>query len=108
MLRRRLEFHGASLLPGTCGLALIGRLQSTDVGASFTRSMHERELLTAKERNVFTLFQYSAGAIITNFFSSGAILFTLLTIDGSPAGLASVGCCVIIIFVTKNVGVNLL
>lgn len=42
MLRRRRDIHGASLLPGTCGLALIGLLLSTDVEASFTRSMHER------------------------------------------------------------------
>ncbi|QCZ31460.1 YjiH family protein [Escherichia fergusonii] len=95
-------------LPGASGLALIGSLQGTDIGASLTRSMCERGLLTAKERDVFVMFQFSAGAMITNFFSSGAILFTLMSIDGTSALPVSIGCCVAIIFVMKIVGANLL
>lgn len=95
-------------IPGATGLALIGSLQSTDVGASLTRNMYERELLTAKERDIFAMFQFSAGAMFTNFFSSGAILFTLLAVDDMPALPTSMGLCLIIIFSMKIVGVNLL
>lgn len=95
-------------IPGATGLALIGSLQSTDVGASLTRNMFDKQQLTAKERDVFAMFQFSAGAMITNFFSSGAILFTLLAVDGAPALPTSMGFCIVIIFVMKIFGVNLL
>lgn len=42
-------------------------------------------LITKRETDVFTMFQFSAGATIVNFFSSGAVLFTLTLADGSPA-----------------------
>lgn len=35
-------------LPGTCGLALTGCLQGTDVGTFLRCNMYERELLTAR------------------------------------------------------------
>jgi len=54
------------------------------------------------------MFQFSAGAMITNFFSSGAILFTLVAVDGTAAVPASIGACIAVMFIMKIVGANLL
>jgi nucleoside recognition membrane protein YjiH len=53
------------------------------------------------------MFQFTAGAAIVNFFSSGAVLFTLTTIDGSLAVSSSIGLAVAVMFVFKFVGANL-
>lgn len=95
-------------LPGSTGLALIGSLQSTDVGASLTRNLTDEGQITENERDVFAMFQFSAGAMLTNFFSSGAILFTLVAADGLPALPASIGLCIAVMFIMKIVGANLL
>lgn len=95
-------------IPGSAGLAMIGSLQSTDVGASLTRNLSDEGLLNEYERDVFTMFQFSAGAMITNFFSSGAILFTLIVADGTPAVPVSIGLCIAIIFVMKIFGANIM
>lgn len=95
-------------IPGTAGLALIGSLQSTDVGASLTRNLADEGQITSDERDVFAMFQFSAGAMITNFFSSGAILFTLMLADGTAAVPTSIGACVCVMFIMKIVGANML
>ena len=95
-------------IPGSTGLALIGSLQSTDVGASLTRVLADEGQITEKEKTVFTMFQFSAGAMITNFFSSGAVLFTLVAIDGTSAVPASIGLCVAVMFIMKIVGANVM
>ena len=95
-------------LPGNTGLALIGSLQSTDVGASLTRSLADEGELSEKEKDVFAMFQFSAGAMITNFFSSGAILFTLVALDGGPAVPTSIGACIAVMFIMKIVGANIM
>lgn len=95
-------------IPGSTGLALIGSLQSTDVGASLTRVLADEGQITDKEKTIFTMFQFSAGAMITNFFSSGAVLFTLVAIDGTHAVPASIGMCVAVMFIMKIVGANLM
>lgn len=90
------------------GLALIGSLQSTDVGASLTRNLADEGQISETEKDVFAMFQFSAGAMITNFFSSGAILFTLVAVDGTAAVPASIGACIAVMFIMKIVGANLL
>ncbi|MCW2096000.1 UNVERIFIED_ORG: nucleoside recognition membrane protein YjiH [Enterobacter sp. BIGb0239] len=95
-------------IPGTTGLALIGSLQSTDVGASLTRNLADEGQISENEKDVFAMFQFSAGAMITNFFSSGAILFTLIAIDGAAAVPTSIGTCVAVMFIMKIVGANIL
>lgn len=54
-------------IPGSTGLAMIGSLQSTDVGASLTRVLADEGQITEKEKTIFTMFQFSAGAMITTF-----------------------------------------
>ncbi|NOH60413.1 nucleoside recognition domain-containing protein [Vibrio sp. RE88] len=94
-------------IPGSSGLALIASLQSTDAGAAMTRQLKDEGRLTKRETDVFTMFQFTAGATIVNFFSSGAVLFTLTLADGSLAVTSSIGLAVTIMFVFKFVGANL-
>ncbi|MBW3695136.1 YjiH family protein [Vibrio sp. T187] len=94
-------------IPGNSGLALIASLQSTDAGAAMTRQLKDEGHLTKRETDVFTMFQFTAGATIVNFFSSGAVLFTLTMADGSLAVSSSIGLAVAIMFVFKFVGANL-
>ncbi|MCY9804519.1 nucleoside recognition domain-containing protein [Vibrio scophthalmi] len=94
-------------IPGSSGLALIASLQSTDAGAAMTRQLKDEGRLTKRETDVFTMFQFTAGAAIVNFFSSGAVLFTLTLADGSMAVTSSIGLAVAVMFVFKFVGANL-
>jgi len=94
-------------IPGISGLALIASLQSTDAGAAITRQLKNEGHLTKRETDVFTMFQFSAGAMIVNFFSSGAVLFTLNTMDGTPAVTSSIGLALIVMIVFKIAGANL-
>jgi nucleoside recognition membrane protein YjiH len=72
-----------------------------------TRQLKDEGRLTKRETDVFTMFQFTAGATIVNFFSSGAVLFTLTMADGSLAVTSSIGLAVAIMFVFKFVGANL-
>ncbi|EOD77983.1 hypothetical protein D515_03300 [Grimontia indica] len=94
-------------IPGNTGLALIASLQSTDAGAAMTRQLKDEGQLTKRETDIFTMFQFSAGATIVNFFSSGAVLFTLTLADGSMAVTSSIGLAVGVMFIFKIVGANL-
>lgn len=95
-------------LPGTTCLALIGSLQSTDVGASLTRNLEDEKQITVNEKNIFGMFQFSGGAMIGNFFSSGTVLFTLVYTDGTHAVPVSIGACVAVMFIMKIFGANLM
>ncbi len=87
-------------VPGIAGLALVSSLQSTDAGAGMTRALREEDVITEKEKTIFCAFQFSAGAPITNYLSSGAALFSFLTVPIIvPLGL---------IFVMKVVGANVM
>lgn len=63
---------------GITGLALISSLQSTDAGASMTRELREEGKITENERTVFGMFQFTAGATITNFLTSGMAIIALV------------------------------
>ncbi len=94
-------------VPGGAGLALIASLQSTDGGAALTRQLKDDNILTAKELNNFATFQMTADAL-TNFLSSGAVLFTLLAADGKPAVPVSIGACLGILFLGKILAANIM
>ena len=94
-------------IPGNSGLALIASLQSTDAGAAMTRQLKDEKHLTKREVDVFTMFQFTAGAAIVNFFSSGAVLFTLTNSDGSLAVPSSIGLAVVVMFAFKFIGANI-
>lgn len=87
-------------IPGISGLALISSLQSTDAGAGMTKSLRDANLITEKEKTVFAAFQFSAGGTITNYLSTGAALFSFITV---PILLP-----LIVIFVMKIFGANVM
>ncbi|HWR30298.1 MAG TPA: nucleoside recognition domain-containing protein [Negativicutes bacterium] len=87
-------------IPGIAGLAMISSMQSTDAGAGMTRALRESELITEKEKTIFAAFQFSAGATITNYLSSGAALFAFLT--------APIIIPLCVIFALKIFGANLM
>lgn len=94
-------------IPGSSGLSLIASLQSTDAGAAMTRQLKDEGRLSKRETDIFTMFQFTAGATIVNFFSSGAVLFTLTLADGSLAVTSSIGLAIVIMFAFKFIGANL-
>ena len=94
-------------IPGTVGLAMIGSLQSTDVGAGMTKALVDEGELNDKEKDIFTAFQFSAGAMIVNFFSSGAILFTLTDLNGDSVP-GSIGLAVLVLLFFKIFGANVM
>lgn len=67
-------------ISGICGLALIASLQSADAGASMTKELFESGRITERERIIFCAFQFSGGAPITNYLSSGSALFPFLIV----------------------------
>lgn len=87
-------------IPGSCGLALIASLQSTDAGGSMTKEMLEEGYITEKEQAVFCAFQFSGGALLTNYLSSGAALFGFLDITMSIP--------LLVIFIFKFIGANMM
>ncbi|MFW5988373.1 MAG: nucleoside recognition domain-containing protein [bacterium] len=96
-------------IPGVTGLALIASLQSTDAGAGMTLDLYRENEITDKERSIFAAFQFSAGATITNFFATGGALYALtLPDDGGQAIMVPMIVPLIIIFVLKAVGANIM
>lgn len=87
-------------IPGICSLALIANLQSTDAAAGMTKELVENGQITDDERSVFIAYQTSGSATITNYFSSGAALFSFM--------LVPIIVPLIVIMVFKVVGANLL
>ncbi|MDO5091383.1 MAG: nucleoside recognition domain-containing protein [Cardiobacteriaceae bacterium] len=94
-------------VPGDTGLAMIASFQSTDAGAALTRGLYDEEKLSTKERDIFTMFQFSAGATITNFLGSGAALLALVSATGETVPV-SIGLCFAVMFFFKFFGANLM
>ena len=69
-------------LPGVVVLSLITTLQAIDAGAAMTKGLEETKQMTHIEVLRSTAFQITSGGCLTNFFSSGAVLFTLVAADG--------------------------
>ncbi|NMA03042.1 MAG: hypothetical protein GX923_10845 [Clostridia bacterium] len=95
-------------IPGSAGLALIASLQSTDAGAGMTKLLYDNGEITNDERSIFAAFQFSAGGTITNYFATGAALFVLTNADGSAAVTVPLIIPLLIVFVFKVFGANLM
>ncbi len=65
-------------LPGATGLGMIACFQSTDAGAGMIKAMFNEGIINEDEKTVFAMYQFSGDGTITNFFSSGAALFSVL------------------------------
>ncbi len=86
-------------IPGTCGLALIANLQTTDAGAGMTKVLHQEGLIDSRERAIFSGYQITGSAPITNYFSSAVAVFPVLLV---PVGLP-----LLVILVFKFIGGNI-
>lgn len=95
-------------VPGTTGLALIASLQSADAGAAMTKQLRDSGEITENERTIFAMFQFSSGGAIVNYFSSGTALFALTTLDKQQAVTVPMLVPLIVIFVFKVFGANLM
>lgn len=87
-------------IPGICSLALIANLQSTDAAAGMTKELCQNGQITDDERSIFAAYQISASATITNYFSSGAALFSFM--------LVPIIIPLIVMMVFKVLGANVL
>lgn len=108
-MRRILQWILRPLMgvPGHTGLAMIASFQSTDAGAAMTRRLYDEKQLTDHERDIFAMFQFSAGATIGNFLGLGAALLALTSVAGEKVPV-SIGICLAVLFVFKFVGANLM
>lgn len=87
-------------IPGICSLALIANLQNTDAAAGMTKELADEGAISDQERAIFATFQTSGSAIITNYFSSGAALFTVISVPVITP--------LVVILVFKFIGANFL
>ncbi len=94
-------------IPGSCSLALIASLQSTDGGAALTRQLLDAGEITEDEGDIFAMFQLSADATITNFMGAGVVLLSLQDAAGNTVP-ASIGLCLGLMLILKVCGANLI
>ena len=88
-------------VPGISVIALTASLQSADAGAAATRGLVEQGHLTDREVLIMCSFQFSGGAILSNYFASGAALFPFL-------GGIGLGVPLGIILIFKFIGANVM
>ena len=86
-------------IPGVCGLAMIANLQTTDAAAGMTKVLYEDSLITSRERSIFCGYQISGSAPLSNYFSSGVAVFSILLV---PIGLP-----ILVIMIFKFIGGNI-
>ncbi len=94
-------------IPGVCSISLIASTQSTDAGSSTTKLLYDERKISHKELLIFSAFQFSAGALLTNFLASFAPLLQVSDQFGQVAPV-SIATCLGIIFVFKIFGANLM
>jgi len=94
-------------IPGCCSISLIASTQSTDAGSSTAKFLRQDGLISHKELLIFAAFQFSAGAMITNFLSSFAPVLLVTDKAGNTAP-ATIAMVLGIVFVFKILGANLM
>ena len=95
-------------LPGTCSLAIIASLQSTDAGAVLTRTLKDSGEITENETYIFSAFQMTADAAIGNFLATGIVFFSLRAADGSLVVPTTIGVCLGVILLGKVFAANVM
>lgn len=94
-------------LPGKVGLTMITGLQSTDASAVMAKVLKDDGSLTEDQTTVLCAWLFSSDATITNFLSTGAALWGLSNIDGSPAIKISIMIPLVLQLVLKFFGANI-
>lgn len=87
-------------VPGICMLANIANMQSTDAAAGMVKELVDNGEMTDGERSVVIAYQTSASAFITNYFSSGAAVFSFM--------VAPIIVPIIVMLVFKIIGANIM
>lgn len=87
-------------VPGITALANIANMQSTDAAAGMVKELVDAGQITDEERSVIISYQTSASAFITNYFSSGAAVFSFM--------LVPIIVPIIVMFAFKIIGANLM
>lgn len=67
-------------LPGCASLAMIASMQSTDAGASLTKVFYEQGEMTDKERIIFTQYELSGAAAVSNYITIGSAAFAIILV----------------------------
>ena len=94
-------------IPGVCSISLIASTQSTDAGSSTTKFLRNEGKITHKELLIFSAFQFSAGALLTNFLSSFAPLLQVKDSSGALAPV-SIAMCLGVILIFIIIGANVM
>ena len=87
-------------VPGISALANIANMQSTDAAAGMVKELADTGEITDQERSVIITYQTSASAFITNYFSSGAAVFSFM--------LVPIIVPIFVMFIFKIIGANLM
>jgi nucleoside recognition membrane protein YjiH len=87
-------------IPGICGIAFVSSFTSSDVGSFMTKQLFEAKDITNNERSIFVAYQYAGSAVILNTINTQAPLL--------PFALLSIGPLIVVLFVCKVFGANLL
>lgn len=87
-------------VPGICALANIANMQSTDAAAGMIKELVDAGEVTDDERSVIIAYQTSASAFITNYFSSGAAVFSFM--------LVPIIVPILVMLLFKIIGANLM
>ncbi len=93
-------------IPGSCCLAFISSLQTTDGGAAMTRQLKDSGEITEDEADIFAMLQLSGDATLANFMGSGLVLLSLTDAQGATIPV-TLGTCIVVTFVMKFFGANL-
>lgn len=86
-------------LPGDVGIAFASAFTSSDVGSAMTKRLYDDKLISDDQRTVFVAYQYAGSAPINNTFGAGSPLL--------PVSVIPAGGIILIIFITKTIGANL-
>lgn len=87
-------------LNGDCGVALVASLNSSDVGSVMTKELYDTGKITDDQRTIFIAYQYPASALVFNVINSTGVLLPIIPI--------SLGFSIVILFVVKVFGANLM
>ena len=93
-------------IPGSCCLAFISSLQTTDGGASMTRQLKDLGEITEDEADIFGMLQLSGDATLANFMGSSLVLMGLTDAQGATVPV-TLGVCIVVTFILKFFGANL-
>ncbi|MCI5896934.1 MAG: nucleoside recognition domain-containing protein [Candidatus Aphodousia sp.] len=93
-------------IPGSCCLAFISSLQSTDGGAAMSRQLKDSGEITEDEADIFAMLQLSGDATLANFMGSGLVLLSLTGANGETVPV-TLGACLVVTFIMKFFGANL-